>query len=503
METLSPPRLMKSVTSLLAVAVFWGSASVWAQSEPGEPRAVRPVYTNKTRFRIPYNFDPAEMRRLNAKEILLYGSLDRGATWQKIQSVAPDAGRFGFEAPADGEYWFSVKTLDGQGGLHPDGEIEPGLAVIVDSTPPKLELTLIQTAAGRVQLAWNGIDEHLDPTKLRLEFAQPGIDGWQMVGVIPKAADQTEWSVPSGGIVAVRGTIADLAGNVGQHQVQAQIQPGNGPVPAVPNHREPVAGNSANSATTTFAPPPDAGAGNLISLRQGQFPSAIQSPAQTLQRAPALPPGFAGRIRVVGTRRFQIGYRVQDVGPSGISAVEIYRTTDQGATWQKASEDLDRQSPADIEVPQEGTYGFTLLVKSGVGLAADPPLAGDTPGIVVVVDETAPAIELLPVEQGRGPSSNKLLIQWRTRETFPAEKPVSLYFAAEKLGPWQPIAAGLDDAGGYIWTLPAGMTARFYVRIETRDAAGNVGRAESLDPVLFDPSKPTAKIIDVEIGTPR
>ena len=146
----------------------------------------RAVHTNKTRFRIPYRFDQEEMQRLNAREIRLYVSTNQGTQWQQVQSVQPDDGRFEFQAPQDGEYWFAVKTLDGQGQLHPQGNvIEPGLKVIVDTAPPQFDITLRQSAPGRVQLEWNASDATLDPLQLKLEFIQAGGQQWQQVSVTP------------------------------------------------------------------------------------------------------------------------------------------------------------------------------------------------------------------------------------------------------------------------------------------------------------------------------
>jgi hypothetical protein len=104
----------------------------------------------------------------------------------------------------------------------------------------------------------------------------------------------------------------------------------------------------------------------------------------------------------VDSRKFQIGYNLEGVGPSGVSSVDLYITDDNGATWYHYGSDDDNVSPILVEVPSEGTYGFTLGVRSGAGLSSDPPQNGDAPSIVVVVDQTAPTLELLPVQQGLG-----------------------------------------------------------------------------------------------------
>ena len=496
------------------------------------PAAGKPVYSNKPRFRIPYHFDAEEMRKLGAREIRLYVSTDLGIRWQQSQAVAPQPGKFNFQAPSEGEFWFCVRTLDGRNQLHPaDEAVHPGLQVIVDTTVPQLSLNLRQIAPGRVQLSWSARDEHLDPSKLRLEYIQAGSTNWQTVPIVPKAADSTEWNVPQGGRVAVRGAIADLAGNMGQAETQVQIAPGNGNGQAGPDFRDPVAGNDL---------PPDSQAGlkpdQIPTAAQGQlnrdswdqpggladFPSGRQDIAArdqaqrplsgfaSLQQGNGIPgfrnqetslgaaPRREGSARVVNQRQFQIGYRIEEIGPSGISSVELFITQDNGATWYRYGEDADKRSPFVVNVPREGAYGFTLIVRSGVGLAADPPQPGERPSIVVNVDETAPRVQLLPVEQGRGQALNKLLVRWMVQDENLAERPISLWYGASPTGPWQPIAGGLDNTGSHVWTMAAGIAPRIFFRIEARDTAGNVQRLDTTEPLLIDLSKPSARILDVE-----
>lgn len=486
------------------------------------PIPTGPVYTNKVRFRIPFRYDPAEMQSLGAKEIRLYVSRDRGGSWQQIQkvslqAVSPELGKFNFQAPSDGEYWFIVRTVDSQNRLHPEGEpMEPGLQVIVDTSLPTLRLELRQPAPGRAQLVWNATDEHLDPTQLKLEYIQPGIANWQTVTVVPKAAGETEWSVPQGGVVAVRGSISDLARNVSQDQTQVQIAPAGQtvPRPATPDSRQPIAypgqrngGNLALNMPEQFpanglaaAPIANtADARNSFVSHQPAAASAAADPAaeeQENSRQEA-----QGRARLVNSRKFQIGYKLQDVGPSGVSSVDLYITQDDGATWYKYGEDDDNQSPIQVEVPREGTYGFAIGARSGVGLASDPPQPGDKPANVVTVDQTPPRLELLPVQQGRGRTVNKILLQWHFADDNPADKPISLSFSANPQGPWQPITGWYENTGNFVWTIGPGVPSRFYLRLEGRDQAGNVQTVETPQPVLVDLSRPTAKIVDIEAGT--
>jgi len=173
-------------------------------------------------------------------------------------------------------------------------------------------------------------------------------------------------------------------------------------------------------------------------------------------------------------------------------------TQDNGTKWRKYGNDLDRKSPFQVEVPKDGVYGFALRVRSGVGLAADPPQPGEKPSIVISVDQSPPSVQLLPVQQGQGAALNQLQIHWKVTDDNPADKPIALYYAANQEGPWEPINGWQDNLGSYNWTVGAGVPTKLYIRVVARDAAGNVSRAETDRPIIVDLAKPSARIVDVE-----
>ena len=525
----------------LACSTLVNSAESWAQ----QPNA---IFTNQPGFRIPYRFDQAEMKRLRAKEIRLFLSRNGGLEWQHVQTVAPEAGRFDFKAAVDGEYWFAVRTLDGAGQLHPDANVvEPGLVVNVDRTAPDLQLLLQQSEPGKVQLSWSVSDANLDPTKLTLEFSQGGAN-WQPVSVKAQSAGQTSWSVPNGGQVSVRGSAADRAGNVGSAQTSVVVQAGGlgGPMrkrPDASDYTQPIAGNSvphtpeatANfpfgpSANNSVAPPPPGDPFSAFPPPSNRSGFPTQAPTQFLgetkiansfpQTSAASTAGHGrvntaewgpnrsrfnsnGRFRAVKSHRFEVNYRIDDVGPSGVSAVELFVTQNNGQKWFKYGDDQDKQSPFAVEVPEDGLYGFAIRVRSGAGLADDPPQPGEEPSVVIVVDRTPPQVQLLPIQQGAGGQLNKITISWRMADDNPSDKPVSLAYSANPNGPWERICDWQQDTGSYVWNVGQGVPSRLYVRLVARDAAGNHSFVDTPQPLLVDLSKPTARIVDVESNGPQ
>ena len=528
------------------------------------PIPTKPVYTNKTRFRIPYRYDAAEMRRLKAVGIRLYVSTDLGINWQNAQSAKPQStdaskytgtltGKFDFLAPNDGEYWFAVRTLDGRGNLHPPN-YEAGLKVIVDTQAPQFDIRLSQLTPGKVQLSWTANDANIDPSQLKLEFTQDGQPEWQKVFVNANASGQTSWSVPKGGTVAVRGSIADWARNTAQAQTQTQIQSATQsiPKPVRPDFSEPIADNTSTipgPSNLNVTLPSNTGSGQNFSRASQESDLPNTSNGNTVNdiefsRMPVAQdtqdfsfagnagfdnnstgsdPFFTGnsnnslsrndfqgfeetrpkrsRARVVNSKKFNIEYRIDQVGPSGVSKVELFITQNNGEKWWRYGEDEDRRSPFNVAVREDGVYGFTLRVRSGVGLADDPPRPGQAPEIAIAVDQTAPNVELLPLQQGRGLSINKVLIRWKVSDENLGDRPIALSYSGSASGPWETIGGWQPDTGRYIWTLGNNVPPRLYVRIIARDAAGNLSTAYTRQPVLVDLAKPSARIVDVESGS--
>jgi hypothetical protein len=281
----------------------------------------------------------------------------------------------------------------------------------------------------------------------------------------------------------------------------ARIGASNTPVEAPAEYRGPVItpfGGATTSPGDRLVSSDDNSRPAITKDRWGEFPEAtVTPPKPPLQ--PNLAQRNAGPRRVVSSRRFQVGYAVEDVGPSGIGAVELFITQDQGRKWWKYGDDPDRRSPIDVEVPQDGEYGFAIRVRSGVGLTNDPPLPGELPSIIVAVDQTPPSVELLSAQQGQGASSNRVQVRWRIADDHLASKPVSVYYSPTRNGPWEAVSGWTDDHGGLEWAVAPGSPSQFYVRVVARDVAGNIAKAESAQPVLVDLSRPTARIVDVEM----
>jgi hypothetical protein len=428
----------------------------------GQESAGDVIYSRYHHFRIPFQAGPGEQR---LKQLQLFYSTDRGRTWQPSAIAPPEQRHFRFISERDGLYWFAVQTLDQDGRYFPptlDGA-QPSLKVIVDTQPPAVSLHALPARGGQVGVAWEVRDANLDtlPDALRLEYRSPGSPAWLTV---PRNAGATQayWNHETNGVLEVRLRARDKAGNWGEGTTTVSV--GGGAV---------------------------TGGGPLGTPRD-----ADPVPAGQAYGAPVDPDR-----RLVNSKRISLNYELKEIGPSGVSAVELWYTQD-GRGWlryplPKSGEEVPRP-PLVFEVNSEGVYGFTLVAKSGVGLGERPPQVGDRPQVWVEVDLTKPVVTLESVVVGQGPDKGKLTIHWTARDKNLGPQPITIAFAEQAAGPWTPVAENAPNTGRYVWSMPERVPYQFLVRVQAADRAGNVGEAVTPNQVKVDLSQPKVRILQVE-----
>jgi hypothetical protein len=225
---------------------------------------------------------------------------------------------------------------------------------------------------------------------------------------------------------------------------------------------------------------------------------ADDSSAVTLEHQPNHPVGPA--VRMINSKRITINYELKNVGPSGVSAVELWYTQDGSKTWKKREVPPQSHPPYIIEVNDEGLYGFTLLARNGIGLSKEPPQPGDLPQVWIEVDLTPPLVHLTGVSAKCTAKAQNVVIRWTASDKNLTAKPITLSYALKPEGPWTPIATHLENSGRYEWPLPADVPARFVIRVDAADAVGNIGSDQTPKPVLMDRAQPTVTILAIEPG---
>lgn len=195
---------------------------------------------------------------------------------------------------------------------------------------------------------------------------------------------------------------------------------------------------------------------------------------------------YRGRpLRLATSRRFSWDYDIHSHDPNGRPLrVELWSTRDGGVTWQRAGIDTDGVSPIDVSLPAAGLYGFRLEIAadaSGFDLA---PATGTPPEVWVAVDDVPPQIDLEAVPLTDSDGRTRIDIRYVSRDEMLAPASVKISFSPQAEGPWSMIASGLDATGSYRWEPERTVPPRVFLRVETRDVAGNTGHAVTAEPVM-------------------
>jgi hypothetical protein len=255
-------------------------------------------------------------------------------------------------------------------------------------------------------------------------------------------------------------------------------------------------------------------------LPPAPLPADVANNVVDLGPSSAAQPAF----RMVNTKKFSLNFEVKDVGVTGISGVDLWCTQDM-RTWKKFDA-VQQANALVVEVKDEGTYGFTLVARNGNGLGKAPPQPGDLPQVWVSVDTTPPAVALSGVELSLTSKTPTLIVRWSAKDRNFGPRPVTLSFASSADGPWTLLAGSVENTGRYDWPLSSALPATMYVRVQATDLHGNVGFAQTENPIRLDgytakadaapeaarpatppppavdPARPSATILNVEPSQP-
>lgn len=521
--------------------IVWTCLALTLHQGPGQE-----FFLNSRAFKIPITINAKKAGEIHA--LILLVSKDKGKVWEILDRKGPNEQAFVFHAPADGPYWFIVQQEDHAGNPHPSHpeRVKPNMAVTVDTAPPQIQVTAERLPSGAIRVHWKASDDYPDPRSVRLEYHTSAHKDDQWTSVLPSPVLEGDKEFDPGqdgkiGEVRVRLQMKDQAGNTGEgiyvlHAAASPtagasagpaqgspiglIPPARSDTPSPPNQLtsrpmqqpviEPAPGNMAVPAPmppppaelSGPAPSPAPSAGMPIASNANQVPPPVNRLPDTPANGPAL--------KIVKAREVRIDFTVGKVGPSGLGNADVYVTLDRGATWKKMPGEVPVSLPpgtdlhgpevsgsVGVQLPAEGTiYGFIVAVKSKAGLAPPPPKSGDPPQALVELDITAPKGELYGPQLDPN-QPNTLLLAWKAEDRNLGDKPITLEWAEQQDGPWNPIGGPLPNTGQYPWRLPERLPPRVFLRLTMRDLAGNESRAQTPKPELIDLSVPQTRIINV------
>ena len=179
-----------------------------------------PSYWRTRVFFIPYQPTDAAPFASPVDKVQLLVTRGGDNQWAVLQEAEPRVRGFSYHAPVDGEYAFAVRTVNRKGEATPATIAQPQIRVVVDTTPPTLQLSAAPDVSGRMILRYEARDLQLKPETVRLE-AQADGGAWQRIATGPpdvsqpdRVVGQVAWKPPTSAAgVKFRATIDDRAGN--------------------------------------------------------------------------------------------------------------------------------------------------------------------------------------------------------------------------------------------------------------------------------------------------
>jgi hypothetical protein len=210
-------RLIRSPWAQAAAGlILWAGGNTLSNPVTAQTPArteIAQYHLNKRTIQLPIQLD--EQFRPILQEIRLYSKNKLSAPWTLQDKAPPSQATFTFRAPADGEYWFMMVTVDREGRCAPSdiAREEPAIAVVVDTQPPQAELTLVGTIAEGHLVQCDLRDAHLDPTRTRVQY-QTADKVFRDVERVPERGNV--YCIPTQANITgqIRVTGSDQAGNV-------------------------------------------------------------------------------------------------------------------------------------------------------------------------------------------------------------------------------------------------------------------------------------------------
>ncbi|MDR1612784.1 MAG: tetratricopeptide repeat protein [Planctomycetota bacterium] len=173
---------------------------------------------------------PVDEESRNAENADLYERGGGDETWKNLgpsEKVTLPDDEVQFlklvKVESDGEYHYTSRpVVGGKASSSPEPESPPQAVVIVDTLPPRVEISRpadpAHAPAGEsLEIAWMVVDENLPEFPGILQWSVDGGEEWRPLADHLPPEEEMIWSVPSAlsGQIAIRFTAVDKAGNRG------------------------------------------------------------------------------------------------------------------------------------------------------------------------------------------------------------------------------------------------------------------------------------------------
>ncbi|MFC1586666.1 tetratricopeptide repeat protein [Planctomycetota bacterium] len=446
-------------------------------------------YFNKTIFEQKYSLRQSGTARI--LNVQLFSSID-GAHWslrgEDKRLEGRLAGRLDFKLPGDGRYGIKTVTTDEAGNTYDTWDHDAERMVfVIDLHNPGIKLSVHPDEGSdlapesMILLQWEITDQNLKEYPVTLQYTtDPNTDKWQDLGVNLTAKGARNYWVPKR--EGYRKPYRLL------FRVIAFDRAGNESIEPLPMGYRIIQDN--------IGMPPDDHQ-KVIQAADG-YPDKPVDPR---------PERFKDIINRVNRSNFEIEYSLQNVGTSGIKYIELWYTPDYGRTWKYYGRDQDKKSPIFFTAPDDGVYGFYLIVENNAGYRLGKrPASGMRPPekSVTLVDTAAPFVQLISPRGGEyWKSWERNFVEYKAFDNNLAR--IDLYVSFDAGKNWELHTRGLKNTGKF--RLPTDdQRGKFHsknlrVKIFATDEVGNWCSEESEDNFTVDMQTPEIDISDIQVNS--
>jgi hypothetical protein len=217
---------------------------------------------------------------------------------------------------------------------------------------------------------------------------------------------------------------------------------------------------------------------------------AAPAPTQPDLIPPANLPGAKPEARrpaadtiVLSSRRIALPVEFDPGRRQLVDRLELYVSPDEGKSWQLATTGDPFRDKLEYEAPNDGVYWFHLVTVGTKGVRNPANLAGEKPALKVLIDTTRPVVRVTKAER----SGDQIHLAWTIDDANPGDGTTRVYFSHPKIPADEALRQLAAQSRMKLWeevTVPAGQTGitfspgdagRVEVKVEAKDAAGNVG----------------------------
>jgi len=181
------------------------------------------------------------------------------------------------------------------------------------------------------------------------------------------------------------------------------------------------------------------------------------------------------------SQRVLVPYESADSGPSGVSAVRLYSTSDGGNTWTLYAQKPEPSGSFEFIAPSDGVYGFTVeaVDKAGNVERKNGPVGGTKPEISVVIDTHAPEIQAVFPRDGMElvPGAH-LRVRFRALDPNLLPSTAAIAVRKDDMQTWVDLPNVTSDDGELFAQGEVLFAGKYTIRLSIADRAGN--SAESI-----------------------